>query len=276
MSAAASASTTKARARARPARSTTVSSSTPRRSCSRWPRPVAEHGFTAAARDHRNRPRDDRASRRAGRQCQRSRACAGRRVPPTRRRRAGSCCAACAKSTAKSMRVSLIELYHEAQHHWSEGHALFALGQLALRRARAAGRSVLRDRQRACAPRLKPDERSHRQALDELNEKLVDKYFVNFSMFESMPGRLGDRSDFSDRADRRPRPRAGSARRDRRSHLRFRRPHRPLCRCRRRRCQPAAARAERRANRIGSASSWSARIRKRSATSTTCSATPTR
>jgi arginine decarboxylase len=34
---------------------------------------------------------------------------------------------------------------------------------------------------------LKPEERSHRQALDELNEKLVDKYFVNFSIFESIP-----------------------------------------------------------------------------------------
>jgi arginine decarboxylase len=35
--------------------------------------------------------------------------------------------------------------------------------------------------------RLKPDERAHRQALDELNEKLVDKYFVNFSVFQSVP-----------------------------------------------------------------------------------------
>ena len=34
---------------------------------------------------------------------------------------------------------------------------------------------------------MKPEERSHRQALDELNEKLVDKYFVNFSIFESIP-----------------------------------------------------------------------------------------
>ncbi len=39
----------------------------------------------------------------------------------------------------------------------------------------------------ALRTRLKPEERSHRQALDELNEKLVDKYFVNFSIFESIP-----------------------------------------------------------------------------------------
>ncbi|HEX7384577.1 MAG TPA: hypothetical protein VF291_09700, partial [Burkholderiaceae bacterium] len=30
-------------------------------------------------------------------------------------------------------------------------------------------------------------ERSHREALDELEERLVDKYFVNFSVFESIP-----------------------------------------------------------------------------------------
>ena len=39
----------------------------------------------------------------------------------------------------------------------------------------------------ALRTRLKPEERAHRQALDELNEKLVDKYFVNFSIFESIP-----------------------------------------------------------------------------------------
>ena len=81
---------------------------------------------------------------------------------------------------------AVIELYHEAQHQWSEGHALFALGQLALRE-----RALLDDLYyaivNALRARLKPEERSHRQALDELNEKLVDKYFVNFSIFESIP-----------------------------------------------------------------------------------------
>ncbi len=81
---------------------------------------------------------------------------------------------------------SLIELYHEAQQQWSEGHAQFAHCALSLRqRARLddlyyAIVNILRSR-------LKPEERAHRQALDELNEKLVDKYFVNFSIFESIP-----------------------------------------------------------------------------------------
>jgi len=81
---------------------------------------------------------------------------------------------------------SVIELYHEAQHQWSEGHALFALGQLGLRQ-RARLDDLYYAIVNALRARLKPEERSHRQALDELNEKLVDKYFVNFSIFESIP-----------------------------------------------------------------------------------------
>jgi arginine decarboxylase len=39
----------------------------------------------------------------------------------------------------------------------------------------------------AVRTRLLPAERAHRQVLDELDEKLVDKYFTNFSVFESIP-----------------------------------------------------------------------------------------
>lgn len=79
-----------------------------------------------------------------------------------------------------------LELFHEAQHHLAEGQALYALGQLTL-----DDRARLDDMYYAIAnavrTRLLPAERSHRQALDELDEKLVDKYFVNFSVFESVP-----------------------------------------------------------------------------------------
>ena len=34
---------------------------------------------------------------------------------------------------------------------------------------------------------LQPASRTHREILDELNEKLADKYFCNFSLFQSMP-----------------------------------------------------------------------------------------
>jgi len=79
-----------------------------------------------------------------------------------------------------------LELYHEAQHHLAEGQALYALGQLSLDQ-----RAMLDDLFYAIAhgvrSRLTAEERSHRDALDELNERLVDKYFVNFSVFESIP-----------------------------------------------------------------------------------------
>ena len=34
---------------------------------------------------------------------------------------------------------------------------------------------------------LQPGTRAHRETLDELNEKLADKYFCNYSLFQSMP-----------------------------------------------------------------------------------------
>jgi len=34
---------------------------------------------------------------------------------------------------------------------------------------------------------LRPETRAHREILDELNEKLADKYFCNFSLFQSLP-----------------------------------------------------------------------------------------
>ncbi|MHC1480992.1 biosynthetic arginine decarboxylase [Frateuria aurantia] len=79
-----------------------------------------------------------------------------------------------------------LELYHEAQHHLQEGQTLYALGQLSL-----AERARLDDLYygiaNAVRSRLLPAERAHRQVMDELDEKLVDKYFVNFSVFESVP-----------------------------------------------------------------------------------------
>jgi arginine decarboxylase len=81
---------------------------------------------------------------------------------------------------------SPLELYHEAQYHLSEGQSLYALGQLSLHdRARLDEMFYLVAN--AVRARLSPADRAHRQLLDELDEKLVDKYFVNFSVFESIP-----------------------------------------------------------------------------------------
>jgi arginine decarboxylase len=79
-----------------------------------------------------------------------------------------------------------LELYHEAQHHLAEGQSLYALGQLGLAdRARLDELFYLIAN--AVRTRLSPADRAHRTLLDELDEKLVDKYFLNFSVFESVP-----------------------------------------------------------------------------------------
>jgi len=79
-----------------------------------------------------------------------------------------------------------VELFHEAVHHHAEGLSLYALGQLDLvHRARID--DLFYAIAHAVRARLTYQEKSHRPLLDELNERLVDKYFVNFSVFESMP-----------------------------------------------------------------------------------------
>jgi arginine decarboxylase len=79
-----------------------------------------------------------------------------------------------------------VEAFHDAQHHHSEGLSLYALGQLDLvHRARLD--DLFYAIAHAVKARLDYSEKSHRELLDELNERLVDKYFVNFSVFESMP-----------------------------------------------------------------------------------------
>ena len=81
---------------------------------------------------------------------------------------------------------SAVELFHDAQHHLSEGQSAYALGQLDL-----AERAHIDDLFYAIAhgvrARLSAEEKSHRPLIDELDERLVDKYFVNFSVFESVP-----------------------------------------------------------------------------------------
>lgn len=79
-----------------------------------------------------------------------------------------------------------VEVFHEAAHAHAEGLTLYTLGQLDLiQRARID--DLFYAIAHAVKARLTYDEKSHRDLLDELNERLVDKYFVNFSVFESMP-----------------------------------------------------------------------------------------
>jgi len=79
-----------------------------------------------------------------------------------------------------------VEVFHEAAQAHAEGQSLYALGQIDLvQRARID--DLFYAIAHAVKARLTYDEKSHRDLLDELNERLVDKYFVNFSVFESMP-----------------------------------------------------------------------------------------
>jgi arginine decarboxylase len=79
-----------------------------------------------------------------------------------------------------------VELFHEAVHFHNEGLAAYALGQIDLvHRARIDDLFYLIAH--GVRARLSPGEKSHQPVLDELKQRLVDKYFVNFSVFESMP-----------------------------------------------------------------------------------------
>lgn len=79
-----------------------------------------------------------------------------------------------------------LELFHEAQHHLAQGQSSYALGQIDLAQ-RARIDDLFYAIAHAVRERLTGEERSHRVVLDELNQRLVDKYFVNFSVFESVP-----------------------------------------------------------------------------------------
>jgi arginine decarboxylase len=79
-----------------------------------------------------------------------------------------------------------LELYLEAQQALAEGQALYSMGQLTLPQ-RARLDDVFYAVAHGVRARLNGEHKSHRPVIDELNELLVDKYFANFSIFESIP-----------------------------------------------------------------------------------------
>jgi arginine decarboxylase len=85
---------------------------------------------------------------------------------------------------------AIIEIYHDSQSDISEAHSLFAVGQLSLIDRAWAEQTNLR----VCHEvkgLLSNNNRYHRPVIDELNEKLADKLFVNFSLFQSLPDAWG-------------------------------------------------------------------------------------
>lgn len=79
-----------------------------------------------------------------------------------------------------------LEIYHDAVHWLNEAQGMFGHGVLSLEE-RARAEDLYFATCHAVRDRLQPSVRAHREVLDELNEKLADKFFLNFSLFQSIP-----------------------------------------------------------------------------------------
>ncbi len=81
---------------------------------------------------------------------------------------------------------SAIEAYHDAVHWLSEAQSMYTHGVLSLEQ-RARAEQLYYATCWKVRELLQPATRMHRELFDELNEKLADKYFCNFSLFQSLP-----------------------------------------------------------------------------------------
>jgi arginine decarboxylase len=83
-------------------------------------------------------------------------------------------------------RNSAVESYHDAAHWLSEAQGMYIHGVLSLeQRAHAEQLYYAICREVRLLPN--PGTRAHRELLDELNDKLAEKFFLNFSLFQSAP-----------------------------------------------------------------------------------------
>lgn len=78
------------------------------------------------------------------------------------------------------------ELYLDAEHCLEEARNRFLYGDLGLA-DRARVEPLYYAVLRAVRARLEPDSRRHRELIDRIDYKLSDKYFVNLSIFQSLP-----------------------------------------------------------------------------------------
>ena len=86
----------------------------------------------------------------------------------------------------EASRRSLAEIYHDVLHAMADVHTQFAHGLLSLA-DRARAETLYTTCCRALRKQLNSANRAHREIIDELNEKLAEKLFVNFSLFQSLP-----------------------------------------------------------------------------------------
>ena len=86
----------------------------------------------------------------------------------------------------RSSNRSLAEIYHDTLHAMTDVHAQFAQGVLTLAH-RAQAETLYKHCCRQLQRQLNSANRAHREIVDELNEKLAEKLFINFSLFQSLP-----------------------------------------------------------------------------------------
>ncbi|OOZ36387.1 biosynthetic arginine decarboxylase [Solemya velesiana gill symbiont] len=78
------------------------------------------------------------------------------------------------------------EVYQEAEHGLGEARELFHHGELSLEQ-RSMVEGLFYGVCRKLIPRLRAESRRDRELLDTLREKLADRLFMNFSLFQSLP-----------------------------------------------------------------------------------------
>ncbi|MDX1695249.1 MAG: biosynthetic arginine decarboxylase [Ketobacteraceae bacterium] len=87
---------------------------------------------------------------------------------------------------ANDSRHAITELYHEVAFRLSEAHDMYTHGDLSL-----ADKAVAEQMYFAACEKIRqqldPLNRTHQEIRDQLNEKLADKVFLNFSLFQSLP-----------------------------------------------------------------------------------------
>lgn len=83
-------------------------------------------------------------------------------------------------------KAALTELYHEAVYRLGEANELYTHGVIGLE-DKAMAEELYYATCARVGERLDPTSRVHQEIIQELNEKLADKVFLNFSLFQSVP-----------------------------------------------------------------------------------------
>ncbi|OGT65990.1 MAG: arginine decarboxylase [Gammaproteobacteria bacterium RIFCSPHIGHO2_12_FULL_45_9] len=83
-------------------------------------------------------------------------------------------------------KASALEMYHDTCYYMNEARNMFNYGILRLSE-RARAEQIYAETCMRVSELLSPSIKAHREVLDELHEKLADKYFCNFSVFQSLP-----------------------------------------------------------------------------------------